>query len=345
MKKMLLIGLLNVGMSLFFPYVNGCTDFTLRTKDEAVINGRSMEFALDLKSKVMMRPKGQVRQSEPLKNFQALTWTSKYASIFVNGLEMDHVIDGFNEKGLSVGILWQPDSEYPQVDPDKSKAALNLISIGDYLLDNFATVDEVKEGIKGLTVVAAKVDAMNMIPPIHVSLHDASGKSGVIEFIEGKMNFLENPAGVLTNAPRLDWHLTNLRNYLDVSAKTTGDVKVGSTILAPVGQGNGLLGVPGDWSPPSRFVKIAIVKHFVLRPENPSQGVNLAQHLLNLVDIPLGAIQEQDGKFENTQWVVIKDLKNQTFHYRTYADLNLKSIDFKKEMPREGSETVWKAME
>jgi len=342
MKK-LVFSLVLFGFSCFAS-AKACTDFVIKTKDDATINGRSLEFGLDLKSKILIRPRGQQRVSESSDYYKNMTWFSKYASIAVNALDLDHAIDGFNEKGLSVGILWQPDSEYPVVKPNQDLEVLNLISIGDYLLDNFQSVEEVKEGLKDLKVVAQKVNALGMIPPIHVALHDITGRSAVIEFIDGQMIFSDNFAGVLTNAPRLEWHLTNLRNYLDVSSRTTDDVKISSTVLSPVGQGNGLLGVPGDWSPPSRFVKMAIIKRFILTPPTAEKGVNLAQHLLNIFDIPYGVIQEQNGEYETTQWIVIKDLKNLILYYRTYDQMTLKGIAFQPKDLVDGGKTIIQAM-
>jgi choloylglycine hydrolase len=165
------------------------------------------------------------------------------------------------------------------------------------------------------------------IPPLHLSIHDAKGKSLVVEFLEGKMHLFDNPVGVLTNAPEFPWHLTNLRNYISLSAMNKGAVTIDGTTLEPTGQGNGLLGIPGDWTPPSRFVKTAFVKQALKTPKDSRAATLAAIHLLNAVDIPYGTIRaEQGGHSDYTQWIVVKDLKNKKLHYRTYGDQNIHEV-------------------
>ncbi len=92
-----------------------------------------------------------------------------------------------------------------------------------------------------------------------------------------------------------------------------------------------MVGIPGDWTPPSRFVRISTLLRFAAPPDDSSEGVNLAEHLLNSVDIPQGEIRTKDQEGgDYTQWVVIKDLTNQVFYFRSYKDLCLKMVDLKK---------------
>jgi choloylglycine hydrolase len=94
-----------------------------------------------------------------------------------------------------------------------------------------------------------------------------------------------------------------------------------------------MLGIPGDSTPPSRFVRAAMFVHFAKTVENASKGVSLAAHILNTVDIPSGEIE---GKTEGlavedyTQWLVIKDLTNKVLYVRDYDNLTLRAIDLKK---------------
>ena len=87
------------------------------------------------------------------------------------------------------------------------------------------------------------------------SCTDASGKSIVIEYVGGKLNVFDDPLGVVTNSPSFDWHMANLRNYVNFSMTNVPPVKLGSVKLEPFGQGSGMLGLPGDFTPPSRFVR------------------------------------------------------------------------------------------
>jgi len=168
---------------------------------------------------------------------------------------------------------------------------------------------------------------------MHFALHDVTGKNAVIEYIDGQLKVYDNPNGVLTNAPSFDWHTTNLCNYLNVTPTNPNPITIGGTILSTPGQGSGFLGIPGDWSPPSRFVHTTAILYFAKPAENATQGINLAEHVLNSVDIPIGAIRPSDGdisKSDYTQWVLIKDLTNRILYYRSYENLNLRSIDLKQ---------------
>ena len=99
---------------------------------------------------------------------------------------------------------------------------------------------------------------------------DTQGKSIVIEFIEGEMKIFENPLGIITNAPTFDWHMTNLRNYVNLSAVTIPNKKIEDLDFAALGAGSGMIGLPGDFTPPSRFVR-ATPNHQAKRSMNYSE--------------------------------------------------------------------------
>jgi choloylglycine hydrolase len=108
---------------------------------------------------------------------------------------------------------------------------------------------------------------------------------------------------------------------------------MGDAVLAPPGQGSGGHGLPGDWAAPSRLVRAWFMQRYAKPAENAAAGVNLAAHLLNAVDIPLGAIRPADNTFKDsdyTMWIAIKDLKNKIVYFRTYENLMLRAIDLNK---------------
>ena len=132
----------------------------------------------------------------------------------------------------------------------KESQAVLLTNVGNWILGNFATVDEAHQGLENVYIFAQPIAEFgNTIPPCHLSLHDATGKSIVVEFIKGEMVVSENPVGILTNAPYFQWHLINLSNYLNLKAMNAGPIKIGNTVLEPPGQGSGFLGIPGDLDP------------------------------------------------------------------------------------------------
>lgn len=313
MRKALAL-LLPLAMTTTMTTTEACTDFRLKSKDGAVVVGRSLEFGLELRSRIKIY--------RPEKSDAG----ARYAFIGVDALGLPFITDGMNEKGLSAGFLWMPGSRYETA--GTGKESVEIKKLGTWVLSRFASVDEAKKGLAGIAVTDSYIDEMKMVPPLHLALHDASGKSLVVEFIDGKKNIYDNPGGVMTNTPTFDWHITNLRNYLSLSAGNAEPIKIDGTVLAPPGQGSGFLGIPGDWTPPSRFVRTAAMIHYAKTPETASKAVNLAEHLLNAVDIPKGDIRDQNGSMDYTQWAVIKDLKNRKFYFRSYRNIAIKVIDF-----------------
>jgi choloylglycine hydrolase len=313
---------------------SACTDFLVKATDGSCVVGRSMEWGLDLASYVWLYPRGEERSSEAPGGKSGLKWTSKYGYLTLDCHNMPIAVDGMNEKGLSVGLLWLPGTVYQDVPADHPEVALSMVDIGHWMLGEFTTVEQVKEAMKGVRVWAPSLADWGGNPTAHISIHDADGHSAVIEFVDGQQKIYDNDSiRVLTNAPTFDWHRTNIRNYIKLSPESTRSVTLGGTVLNAPGQGGGFLGIPGDWTPPSRFVRTTAMLGFAKPASNATEGVSLAVHLLNAVDIPLGTIRENNRNFEHsdyTQWIDIKDLKNQILYFRSYENSTLRAIDMKK---------------
>lgn len=317
-----------------------CTDFLLLAADEdnSVVVGRSMEFGEDLGSQILVGGRGTKKHSAaPDSLMGGLSWTAKYGYVGLNvaGLDLKHLIcDGMNEKGLSIGALWLP--RYTQYSPtvDSKAQALEVKDFTNWVLGNFATVAEVKAGLAGVQIWGSSL--MSTKIPIHFSIHDVSGESAVLEFLAGNTQgqWQSNTVGVLTNAPPFDWQLSNIGNYVGLSSVDAVPITIGGTTYPSPGHGSGMRGLPGDSTPPSRFIRLLFQKHFVTQPANSADASSLALHLLNTVDIPLGtsaAQQEQKpskGNDDYTQWVVVKALTARTFSYRTAGNPTLMQINF-----------------
>lgn len=309
----------------------GCTDLVITSQDGAVINGRSLEFALPLQSQLSVNLRGKKHTSKAPGNTAGLVWTSQYGYLSIDVLGQGIMTDGLNEKGLSVGVLWFPGAEYPHTSKSTGQRSLVLQDLGSWILGRFSSVAEVKEALSEVDIWAEPVPSLG-IPPIHLAVHDARGNHLVIEFLNGHVSVTENPNGIMTNFPEIEWQLINLRNYINLTPLNASPMTLGNLNLEPTGQGTGLHGLPGDWTSPSRFVRASLMKAFVIPVPTASLAVNLMEHLLNTFDIPLGVVRgsSDPASFEQTQWIVIKDLKNKILYYRTYEDLTLRYIDLKK---------------
>lgn len=182
-------------------------------------------------------------------------------------------------------------------------------------------------------VFGVKVNSLNASLPLHFAIHDATGKSIVVEIIGGVMHIHDNPVGVMTNSPSFNLQLTNLDNYINLSPVTNTPIEIDGIKYMATGQGSGMKGLPGDITPPDRFVKMTYMKKFSYPAKYVVEVVNLAQHIMNNVDIPLGFVRESnkpDASTELTQWTVYKDLTNKVFYYKTYHNTALKSVDLRR---------------
>ncbi|NGX34257.1 MAG: Choloylglycine hydrolase [Candidatus Anoxychlamydiales bacterium] len=319
--------------SLSFSYA--CTDFLLISEKKNVVVGRSMEFGMKLKSELEIFPRNEKNTSILANNKKGLVWVSKYAYIGVTSFGIDLIADGMNEKGLSIGTLWFPGAKHSKIPQNETGKTIAIEDLANWILGSFKNLEEVKEGLENIYIWFHEIKPLKETPPIHFALHDATGKSIVIEFLDGQMHITDNKVGVLTNAPKFEWQVTNLSNYINLTAVNKKVAHFDGTVIDPTGEGTGLLGIPGDWTPPSRFVKIALFKNFVKKAKTAKENINLAFHLLNTVDIPYGAIRTADGKeFDHTQWIVVKDLSNKILFYRTYKNLNIHTINLEKEVKK-----------
>ena len=316
---------------LLVSFAYACTDFMVQTKEGKWINGRSLEFALDLQSVFRTFPRGQPFASQNPERKKGLEWISKYGYLGVTALGMNFSFEGLNEVGLSFGYLWLPGvTQYPKVNGQEMKKALDFIDFGAWVLGNFSSVSEVKEGLKGVKIWAHPVPPLGL-PPVHAAIHDVNGNNLVVEFVGGEMKVYDNPISVLTNSPPFDWQIANLQNYVNLDAGNAKSYTFRGKTIEFQGQGSGFLGLPGDWTPPSRFVKMVTYLRFATMPGNALEGIRLAEHLLNTIDIPLGEVREKGQEAgDYTQWSVIKDLSEKVFYFRSYNDLCLKKIDLKQ---------------
>jgi choloylglycine hydrolase len=158
-------------------------------------------------------------------------------------------------------------------------------------------------------------------------VYDRSGKCIVIEPINKKLVYYKDALGVITNSPAFDWHMTNLRNYISLNPENVDSVKFfGKEIdgLA-LGAGNGMLGLPGDFTPPSRFVRAAVFSTTVVKPKNAREGIKEIFHILNNFDIPKGSVMEK-GTPDYTLFTVARDPQSLSYYYRTYDDQTMRVV-------------------
>ena len=323
------------------PAAQACTTLLLTAKDGAVVSGRTMEFGFDVQSEVMVVPAGTAMTGSLPGGAKGISYTTKYGMIGANALGFPVIVDGINEQGLFVSDLYFPGyAGYATATPDNSSRAMASYEFGNWLLGNFATVDEVRAHVADIVLVSTAVDALGGPPPLHFIVRDRSGKSLVIEPINGKLVVYDNPVGVMTNSPSFDWHLTNLSNYIGLTAQNRGPLELGGNFILPqFGQGSGMFGMPGDSTPPARFVRAVAYSQTALPVKTAPEAVLQVFHIMNSFDIPLGSVRDKSGDVvhvDYTVWTSVADLKNDRWYFRTYNDQAIRMIDLHKAVAAAG---------
>ncbi|WP_375496039.1 linear amide C-N hydrolase [uncultured Nostoc sp.] len=336
-----------------------CTGIRLKALDGTAVHARTLEFAVDILSDLIVVPKGYERVGSTPTIGKKLPlpgkkWTSKYASVGMSGLGLPVIFDGLNEVGLAIGLFFFPGfAEYMPYSPSDAENTIAPWEVGSWILENCKTVEQVRSEIINNIVVPNVIFAEfdpDAPPPVHFVVHDASGKSIVIEYVGGKPIVHDNPLGVITNSPTFDWHMTNLRNYVNFSFTNSPGMKLGSVQLSSLGQGSGMLGMPGDFTPPSRFVRAVAYSQSVSEEFNKesSEGEHFhattgkeailqAFHILNNFDIPKGVARENEHieagtkktfvPADYTLWTSASDLKAKQYYFRTYENSQIRMVD------------------
>lgn len=315
---------------------SACTGIMLRNADGTIVHGRTVEFGIPLAIDFAIVPRGYA--------FTGMTpmgegkkWSSKYGALGAIVFGNLGIMDGINEKGLAVGAFYFPTvAEYTPTTAENQGKSMSSIDFSNWILTQFASVDEVRAAVEAGDAVVAPTLLPGWPPqvqPFHWIVYDKSGKSLVIEPIAGKLVVNDNPLGVLTNSPSFDWHMTNLRNYIALSPRDVPPVKFDGKTFASFGMGAGMLGLPGDYTPPSRFVRAAVFSATAFAAPDASAGIFSGFHILNNFDIPYGVARVNEGgatHADQTIFTAMRDPQNLRMYYKSYDDQTIRMVDLNR---------------
>lgn len=330
--KSMLLGLMTA-VAVFQPQPSqACTGITLTAKDSTRILARTIEWGgSDLNSCYVVVPRGYTTQSYVPGGQDGMKFTAKYGYVGLSVEQKEFVAEGLNEKGLSAGLFYFPNyGQYETYKAEWKSSSIADLQLVAWVLGNCQTVDEVMESLKQVHVVAIDPRAST----VHWRFADVSGRQVVLEIVDGQLHFYENELGVLTNSPGFEWQLTNLNNYVNLYAGSAQPQEFGKLTLRSFGAGSGFLGMPGDVTPPSRFVRAAFYQTTAPQQENAHQTVLQGFQILNNFDIPVG-IEFQGGKIpanipSATQWTSATDMRHRMIYFRTMYNASIRSIDLNK---------------
>ncbi|MGL5480192.1 MAG: choloylglycine hydrolase [Clostridium sp.] len=306
-----------------------CTGLTLVTKDGDHLFGRNMDIEFTFGQAVGIIP----RNFEYINMSTGVKEKTKNAIIGMLTIMDGHpmLADGFNEKGLAIAGLNFPGYNYNEPELIRGKVNIPAYDFMLWVLSNFDDLNSVKEKVNSVNLMDTQINEKAPAPTLHWMITDKTGDSIVVEHTKHGLKVFDNKVGVLTNSPTFDWHETNLRQYMGMYADQAGETTWGAQQLNPLGVGAGSVGLPGDFTPASRFVRVAFLRHFAL--ENCKDEVDIGEfyHILNNVAMVKGAVRTPQYKNDVTAYSSCMNLEKGIYHYNTYNNNQINAIDMNKE--------------
>lgn len=330
MKKT--IFLLGISLILIFSHEEGkaCTGISLKAADSSFVIGRTIEWGESvLPSQYVAIPRGTEFTSFTPSGQNGLKFKTRYGIVGISVIQKEFIADGMNETGLAAGLFYFPAyGQYPEYNPKKNKQTLADLQVVCWILSQFSSIDEVKEAFKDIRVTRLQGAAT-----VHWRIAEPSGRQVVLEIVDGEAHFYENEVGILTNAPGFEWQVTNLNNYVNLYAGSVQSLRSEKNQLIPFGAGSGMLGLPGDITPPSRFVRAYFFQQTAPQLASGDATVMQTFHILNNFDIPIGLEFKKPDIPDvpsATQWTVVNDLKSRKLYYRTMFNSHIRCIDLEE---------------
>lgn len=295
--------------------VDACTRVVYTGNNGMVITGRTMDWKTEMHSNIWAFPRGMERNGETGAN--SLTWTSKYGSVVTSAFEIAST-DGINEKGLVANLLWLNESVYPVW--DKSKKGLTIAAWVQFMLDNFATVDEAVAFVRGSTfqVVSDKMPDGSRLATLHLAISDATGDNAIFEYIDEKLNIYHNKDyKVMTNSPTYDKQLA-----LDDYWKAIG----------------GLTFLPGTNRAADRFARASFYTNVLPKTDDTKVAIASVFSVIRNVSVPYGISTPDSPEISTTQWRTVSDSKDLIYFFESSLApntfwVNLKDLNLSKGAP------------
>lgn len=330
MKRIFTLFMIMFLAAIYSEKSEACTGISLSASDGSRVIARTVEWAAtSMQCGYVVSPRGHQQQSYTPSGSDGMKFTSIYGYVGIYTEYEPFVVEGINESGLSVGLFFFPGyGQYTPYDKSQSDSTICDMQFVSWVLSQFDSVDQVKAALKKVRVVTLN----HKIGAVHWRITEPGGRMVVLEFVNGVAQFYENRLGVLTNAPGFQWHMTNLNNYINLRPGSAPDqtLKPGVT-LHPLGHGSGMLGLPGDYTSPSRFVRAAFYQTTAPVAATGFDAVVQAFHILNNFDIPIGTQHTLEDIPKNlpsaTQFTSATDQTAMKLYYRTAWNSNIRCID------------------
>lgn len=301
-----------------------CTAATYKTND--FYFGRTLDYEFSYGDEVTITPRNY-----PFHFIEKENINSHYAMI-----GMAHVLDNYplyyeaiNEKGLGMaGLNFVGNAKYKERIEGKDNIA--QFEFIPWILSQCTSVDEARTLIEKINILNVSFNPNLPVAQLHWIIADKN-KAITVEAVSEGVKIYENPVGVLTNNPPFDMQLFNLNNYMNISTTDPKNTFAPDLNLNRYSRGMGGLGLPGDLSSQSRFVKVAFTKMNSLSGSSEKESVSQFFHILNSVDQQRGCCNLGDDKYEITIYTSCCNTNKGIYYYTTYDNHQINAIDMHKE--------------
>lgn len=301
-----------------------CTAITYKTKD--FYFGRTLDYEISYGDEVTITPRNyefNFRHKQNIKNHYAIIGmayvTENYPLYY----------EAVNEKGLGIaGLNFVGNAQYNK--KIKGKDNITQFEFIPWILSQSTTVKEAKKLIEKINFLDEPFSTNLPLAQLHWIISD-SIESITVEAVKDGIKIYENPVGVLTNNPTFDKQMFELNNYMNLSTKSPKNTFAKSLNLEKYSRGMGAIGLPGDLSSQSRFIRAAFVKMNSVSKEEEKESVSQFFHILNSVEQQRGCCELDDGIFEITIYTSCCNASKGIYYYTTYDNHQITSVDMHKE--------------
>lgn len=315
MKKRLYLLVMAMLISFLSEKTEACTRVVYQGPNNTILTARSMDWKEDIMSNLWIFPRGMERNGEVGPN--SLKWQSKYGSIIASAYDISST-DGMNEKGLVANLLWLAESEYTAW--DQKKPGLTIAAWVQYVLDNFATVNEAVAALEkeDFVVISDNMPNQDRMATLHLAISDVTGDNAIFEYIKGKLVIHHDRSyQVMTNSPIFEQQLA-LNKYWE---------NIGGTTM-----------LPGTNRAADRFVRASYYINAIPQVEDTRISVASVFSVIRNVSVPYGISTPNEPNISSTRWRTVSDQKNMVYYFEStlYPNIfwvDLKNIDFSKNAP------------
>lgn len=288
-----------------------CT--AIRLEGEYHLFGRTLDVDREYGQEVCILPKNQRVEFchlPPIENHPAILGMA----VKFEGRPL--FFDGVNENGLCVAALNFP---LYAVYHNATKEKINIASYEfiTYILCNCNTVDDAENLLKCANITPESISEKLPLTPLHWIIADKKGSITVESVAEG-LKVYKNPVGVLTNSPEFSYQITRLSDYMTLSTNQPNNTIYPSAELKQYSGGMGGIGLPGDFSSTSRFVRATFVKNNIVREQEKKKSINQFFHILDAVSVPKGCVTNEDGNLMHTAYSCCIDPSKPAYYFTTY---------------------------